>query len=43
MYDGGGYFMFLLGSPGTGKCQGEDVEVNLLVSDELYEKLTHLT
>ena len=43
MYDGGGYFMFLLGSSGTGKCQGEDVEVNLLVSDELYEKLTHLT
>ena len=43
MYNGGGYFISLLGSPGTGKCQGEDVEVNLLVSDELYEKLTHLT
>lgn len=31
--------LFLYGCPGTGKCQGENVEVNLLVSDELYEKL----
>lgn len=27
------------GSAGSGKCQGEDVEVNLIVSDELYELL----
>lgn len=39
-YRQGDYFIALLGSPGVGKCQGEDVEVNLLVSDDLYEKLT---
>lgn len=39
LYKSGSYFMGLFGSAGVGKCQGEDVEVNLLVSDELYEKL----
>ena len=39
MYKGGGYFIGLFGSPGVGKCQGEDVEVNLMVSEEMYEKL----
>ena len=38
-YKGGAYFSGLFGSPGTGKCQGEDVEVNLIVSDELYDIL----
>lgn len=33
------YFIGMFGSPGVGKCQGEDVEVNLLVSDKLYDKL----
>lgn len=39
-YKRGDYFMALLGSPGVGKCQGEDVEVNLMVSDEMYEVLS---
>ena len=39
IYDRGDYFISLHGVAGSGKCQGEDVEVNLMVSDELYEKL----
>lgn len=39
-YKRGDYFIGLFGSPGVGKCQGVDVEVNLMVSDELYEKLS---
>ena len=42
LYKSGSYFMGLFGSAGTGKCQGEDVEVNLIVSDELYEKLKNM-
>lgn len=38
IYKGGAYFMGLFGSPGVGKCQGENVEVSLLVQDEFYEK-----
>jgi hypothetical protein len=38
-YKRGDYFIGMFGSPGVGKCQGEDVEVNLIVSDELYDKL----
>ena len=38
IYRGGAYFMGLFGSPGVGKCQGENVEVSLLVQDEFYEK-----
>lgn len=38
IYKGGAYFMGLFGSPGTGKCQGENVEVSLLVQDEFYDK-----
>lgn len=37
------YFIMLSGSAGVGKCQGVDVEVNLVVSDELYEKLVKMT
>lgn len=39
MYRGGAYCIGLFGSPGVGKCQGEDVEVNLMVSEEMYDKL----
>lgn len=42
LYKSGSYFMGLFGSAGVGKCQGEDVEVNLIVSDELYEKLKNM-
>lgn len=38
-YKRGDYFVGLFGSPGVGKCQGEDVEVNIMVSDELFERL----
>jgi len=41
-YRQGDYFIALHGVAGTGKCQGEDVEVNLMVSDEIYEKLNNL-
>jgi len=42
-YKLGEYCMALLGSPGTGKCQGEDVEVNLLVSEELFDILSNMS
>lgn len=38
MYKRGDYCIGVLGSAGTGKCQGENVEVSLLVQDEFYEK-----
>ena len=41
-YSHGDEAIMMYGSAGTGKCQGEDVEVNLLVSDEIYEKLKNL-
>jgi len=31
--------LFLYGSAGSGKCVGENEEVNLMVSDEIYELL----
>lgn len=43
MYKMGEYCIGVLGSAGSGKCQGEDVEVNLLVSDELYEHLIKMS
>lgn len=39
LYNQGETFIVLHGVAGSGKCQGKDVEVNLMVSDELYEKL----
>lgn len=38
--DADGYVLY--GSAGTGKCQKFDVEVNLMVSDELYEILSKM-
>jgi replication factor C small subunit len=29
--------LMLIGGPGIGKCLGYDTEINILVSDELYE------
>lgn len=43
VYKRGDYFIALHGAAGTGKCQGEDVEVNLLVSEEIYEKLINMS
>lgn len=42
-YNAGDYFIALHGVAGTGKCIGEDEEVNLLVSDEIYKKLLSFT
>lgn len=33
--------MILLGGAGTGKCLGYDTEVELMVGDEVYEKIRH--
>lgn len=38
-YKQGDYFVALHGVAGTGKCIGEDEEVDLLVTDELFELL----
>lgn len=36
------YFIALHGVAGTGKCIGEDELVDIIVSDELYEKLSKM-
>lgn len=39
LYREGAYCIGMLGSPGVGKCQGENVEVNLMVSDKMFKEL----
>lgn len=38
-----GQNILMHGLPGSGKCQGEDVEVNLMVPDHIYEILKKMS